>query len=177
MEAGAHAVKTGVGPGSTCTTRVVAGTGVPQITAIYDCAQAAAKRGIPIIADGGIQYSGDIAKAIAAGADAVMIGSPLAAAEEAPGRGYHWGMATSAIGLPRGTRIKVGVSAPMKQILLGPAKRDDGPMNLFGALRLSMACCGARTIADMQRAEIVVAPALPTEGKAVQRAQGVGGTR
>jgi IMP dehydrogenase len=183
MRAGADAVLVGVGPGAACTTRRVLGIGVPQVTAAVDCAAArddyrreTGKR-VPIIVDGGMRVGGDIAKAIAAGADAVMIGSPLAAAEEAPGRGCHWGMATSAIGLPRGTRIKVGVSAPMKQILLGPAKRDDGTMNLFGALRLSMACCGARTIADMQRAEIVVAPALPTEGKAVQRAQGVGGTR
>ncbi|HUU55157.1 MAG TPA: GuaB3 family IMP dehydrogenase-related protein [Armatimonadota bacterium] len=183
MRAGADAVLVGVGPGAACTTRRVLGIGVPQVTAAADCAAArddyrreTGKR-VPVILDGGMRVGGDIAKAIASGADAVMIGSPLAAAEEAPGRGYHWGMATSAIGLPRGTRIKVGTAGPMKQILLGPAKRDDGTMNLFGALRLSMACCGARTLADMQRTEIVVAHALPTEGKAVQRAQGVGGAR
>ena len=105
-----------------------------------------------------------------------MIGSPLAMAEEAPGRGYHWGMATSDQGLPRGTRIHVGVMGPMRQILLGPAKRDDGTMNLCGALRLSMACCGARDLREMQRTQIVVAPALAVEGKAQQRAQGVGGS-
>ena len=132
---------------------------------------------MPIILDGGMRVGGDIAKAIAAGADAVMIGSPLAMAEEAPGRGYHWGMATSHMGLPRGTRIHVGIAGPMKEILLGPARRDDGAMNLFGALRLSMASCGARTLAEMQQTEIVVAPALPSEGKAMQRAQGVGGNR
>jgi IMP dehydrogenase len=119
----------------------------------------------------------DIAKAFAAGADAVMIGSPLAMAEEAPGRGYHWGMATSDPRLPRGTRVHVGIAGPMKEILLGPASKDDGTMNLMGALRLAMACCGAHTIQEMHKAEIVVAPAMPTEGKAQQRAQGVGGTR
>ncbi len=183
MQAGADAVLVGVGPGAACTTRRVLGIGVPQVTAAADCAAArddhfreTGKR-VPIILNGGMRVGGDIAKAIAAGADAVMIGSPLAAAEEAPGRGHHWGMSTSSADLPRGTRIHVGVAGPMKQILLGPAKRDDGSMNLFGALRLSMASCGARTLVEMQKTEIVVAPALPTEGKAVQRAQGVGGTR
>lgn len=183
MQAGADAVLVGVGPGAACTTRRVLGIGVPQVTAAADCAAArddhfreTGKR-VPIILNGGMRVGGDIAKAIAAGADAVMIGSPLAAAEEAPGRGHHWGMSTSSADLPRGTRIRVGVAGPMKQILLGPAKRDDGTMNLFGALRLSMASCGARTLLEMQKTEIVVAPALPTEGKAVQRAQGVGGTR
>lgn len=182
MRAGADGVLVGVGPGAACTTRRVLGIGVPQITAALDCAAArddhereTGKR-VPIILDGGMRVGGDIAKAFAAGADAVMIGSPLAAAAEAPGRGFHWGMATSDLGLPRGTRIRVGIVGPMKQILLGPATREDGTMNLFGALRLAMACCGARTLRDMQRTEIVVAPALPTEGKAQQRAQGVGGT-
>lgn len=183
MRAGADAILVGVGPGAACTTRRVLGIGVPQVTAAVDCAAArdaylreSGKR-VPIVLDGGMRVGGDIAKAIAAGADAVMIGSPLAAAEEAPGKGYHWGMATSALGLPRGTRIKVGIAGPMKQILLGPAKRDDGTMNLFGALRLSMACCGARTLREMQKTEIVVAPALPSEGKSVQKAQGVGGAK
>jgi IMP dehydrogenase len=183
MRAGADAVLVGVGPGAACTTRRVLGIGVPQVTAAVDCAAARddyereSGRRVPVILDGGMRVGGDIAKAVAAGADALMIGSPLAAAEEAPGKGYHWGMATSDIGLPRGTRIHVGVAGPMKQILLGPAKRDDGTMNLFGALRLSMATCGAETLREMQKTEIVVAPALPFEGKAQQRAQGVGGTK
>jgi IMP dehydrogenase len=183
MRAGADAVLVGVGPGAACTTRRVLGIGVPQITAAVDCAaarddyEAATGRRVPVIVDGGMRTGGDISKAFAAGADAVMIGSPLASAEEAPGRGYHWGMATPDPGLPRGTRVQVGVTGPMKQILLGPARRDDGTMNLFGALRLSMASCGAHTIREMQHVEIVVAPAVSTEGKAIQRAQGVGGTR
>jgi len=183
MRAGADAVLVGVGPGAACTTRRVLGVGVPQVTAAADCAAARddyareTGRRVPIILNGGMRVGGDIAKAIAAGADAVMIGSPLAMAEEAPGKGYHWGMSTPDPGLPRGTRIYVGIAGSMKQILLGPAKRDDGTMNLFGALRLSMATCGARTISEMQKVEIVVAPALPFEGKAQQRAQGVGGTR
>ncbi len=183
MRAGADGVLVGVGPGAACTTRRVLGIGVPQVTAAADCAAAredyqreTGKR-VPVILDGGMRVGGDIAKAIAAGADAVMIGSPLAMAEEAPGRGYHWGMATSHMGLPRGTRIHVGIAGPMKEILLGPARRDDGATNLFGALRLSMASCGARTLAEMQRTEIIIAPALSSEGKAIQRAQGVGGNR
>lgn len=183
MRAGADAVLVGVGPGAACTSRRVLGIGVPQITAAVDCAAARDEyaresgRRVPIVLDGGMRVGGDIAKAIAAGADAVMIGSPLATAEEAPGRGYHWGMATPDPGLPRGTRVQVGVTGPLKQILLGPARKDDGTMNLFGALRLSMASCGARTLREMQQTEIVIAPSLPTEGKAQQRAQGVGGSR
>jgi IMP dehydrogenase len=183
MRAGADAVLVGVGPGAACTTRRVLGIGVPQITAAVDCAaarddyEAATGKRVSVIVDGGMRTGGDIAKAFAAGADAVMIGSPLASAEEAPGRGYHWGMATPDPGLPRGTRVRVGTTGPMEQILLGPARRDDGTMNLFGALRLSMASCGAHTIREMQRVEIVVAPAVSTEGKAIQRAQGVGGTK
>jgi IMP dehydrogenase len=183
MRAGADGVLVGVGPGAACTTRRVLGIGVPQVTAAADCAAArddyqreSGKR-VPIILNGGMRVGGDIAKAIAAGADAVMIGSPLAMAEEAPGRGYNWGMSTGHAGLPRGTRIHVGIAGPMKEILLGPARRDDGTMNLFGALRLSMASCGARTLSEMQRTEIIIAPALPSEGKAIQRAQGVGGNR
>ncbi|UCC69592.1 MAG: GuaB3 family IMP dehydrogenase-related protein [Armatimonadota bacterium] len=183
MRAGADGVLVGVGPGAACTTRRVLGIGVPQITAAADCAAArddyereAGKR-VPIILNGGMRVGGDIAKAIAAGADAVMIGSPLATAEEAPGRGYNWGMSTGHAGLPRGTRIHLGIAGSMKEVLLGPARRDDGTMNLFGALRLSMASCGARSLSEMQQTEIIVAPALTSEGKAVQRAQGVGGTR
>ena len=183
MRAGADGVLVGVGPGAACTTRRVLGIGVPQVTAAVDCAAARddyhkeSGRRVAVILDGGMRVGGDVAKAFAAGADAIMIGSPLAMAEEAPGRGYHWGMATPDPGLPRGTRVHVGIAGPMKEILFGPARKDDGTMNLMGALRLAMACCGARTIAEMHEAEIVVAPALPTEGKAQQRAQGVGGTR
>jgi len=183
MRAGADGVLVGVGPGAACTTRRVLGIGVPQVTAAADCAAARddyereSGRRVPIILDGGMRVGGDIAKAFAAGADAVMIGSPLATASEAPGRGYHWGMAAPDPGLPRGTRVHVGVVGTMQEILLGPARRDDGTTNLFGALRLSMASCGARTLREMQQTEIVIAPSLPTEGKAQQRAQGLGGTR
>jgi IMP dehydrogenase len=183
MRAGANAVLVGVGPGAACTSRRVLGIGVPQITAAVDCAAARddyereAGQRVPIILDGGMRVGGDIAKAVAAGADAVMIGSPLAAATEAPGRGYHWGMAAPDPGLPRGTRVRVGTSGSLEEILLGPAHTDDGTMNLFGALRLSLASCGARTLREMQQTEIVIAPSLPTEGKAQQRAQGLGGTK
>lgn len=180
MEAGAAAVLVGVGPGAICTSRRVLGLGVPQITAIADCAAArdeflkrSGKR-IPIVADGGMRNGGDISKAIAAGADALMLGSSIAASSEAPAPGYSWGMATSSSDLPRGTRITTNVIGSLKEILLGPASKDDGTMNLIGALRLSMSCCGARTIAEMQQAELVVAPSLASEGKALQRAQGVG---
>ncbi|MBI2842206.1 MAG: GuaB3 family IMP dehydrogenase-related protein [Armatimonadetes bacterium] len=180
MEAGADAVLSGVGPGAACTTRKVCGIGVPQITATADAAAARddfeARTGkyVPVIADGGMRTGGDIIKAIVAGADAVMIGSPIAATEEAPGKGYHWGMATSHPGLPRGTRVQVGIKGPLEQILFGPARTDDGTMNFIGALKLAMSYCGARTIKDMQKAELVVAPSLPTEGKTAQRAQAVG---
>lgn len=180
MEAGAAGVLVGIGPGAICTTRKVLGVGVPQITATADCAAARddylARTGryVPIITDGGLRNGGDIAKAIAAGADAVMLGSTIAAAQEAPAPGYSWGMATSAGDLPRGTRIKVGVSGTLREILFGPAHRDDGAMNLVGALKLSMASLGARNLKEMQQAEMMIAPSLPSEGKALQRAQGVG---
>lgn len=180
MDAGAAGVLVGVGPGHICTSRKVLGIGVPQITATADCAAARddyfAKSGryVPVITDGGIRNGGDIAKAIAAGADAVMLGSTIAAAAEAPAPGYSWGMATSSADLPRGTRIKVGVSGTLEEILLGPAHRDDGTMNLVGALRLAMGSLGAHNIREMQQAEIAIAPSLPTEGKSLQRAQGVG---
>ena len=180
LEAGAAAILSGVGPGAACTTRKVCGVGVPQITATADAAAARddyeAKTGkyVPIIADGGMRTGGDIVKAIVAGADAVMIGSPIAATEEAPGKGFHWGMATSSPGLPRGTRVQVGVKAKLEQVLFGPAKLDDGTMNFIGALKLAMSYCGARTIKEMQKAELIIAPSLPTEGKTMQRAQGVG---
>jgi len=180
MEAGADAVLSGVGPGAACTTRKVCGIGVPQITATADAAAARddfeARTGkyVPVICDGGMRTGGDIVKAIASGADAVMIGCPIAATAEAPGKGYHWGMATSHPGLPRGTRVEVGVKCTLEELLYGPARTDDGTMNLVGALRLAMSYCGARTIKDMQKAELVVAPSISTEGKTVQRTQGVG---
>lgn len=180
MKAGADAILVGVGPGAACTTRRVCGIGVPQITAVADSAAArddfysgTGKR-VTIIADGGMRTGGDIVKAIVAGADAVMIGSPIAASAEAPGKGYHWGMATSHAGLPRGTRIKVGQLGSLEQILYGPAKSDDGTMNFITALKVAMGYCGKRTIPDMQTADMVVAPAIPSEGKAHQRAQKVG---
>lgn len=180
MEAGADAVLVGIGPGAACTTRRVCGIGVPQVTAVADSAAArddyysrTGKR-VTIIADGGMRTGGDIVKAIVAGADAVMIGSPIAGSEEAPGKGWHWGMATAHQGLPRGTRIKVGAQAPLEQILYGPARSDDGTMNFITALKVAMGYCGKRSIAEMQSAELVVAPSIPTEGKAAQRAQKVG---
>jgi IMP dehydrogenase len=180
MQAGAAGVLVGVGPGHICTSRKVLGIGVPQITATADCAHARddyfaqSGRYVPIITDGGIRNGGDIAKAIAAGADAVMLGSTIAAAAEAPAPGYSWGMATSSADLPRGTRIKVGISGTLREILLGPAHRDDGTMNLVGALRLSMGSLGAHNVKEMQQVEMMIAPSLPTEGKSLQRAQGVG---
>lgn len=180
MEAGASAVLIGVGPGAICTTRRVLGLGVPQVTAIADCAAARdayfAKTGryVPVIGDGGMRTGGDVSKAIACGADAVMLGSSIAAAAEAPAPGCSWGMATSSADLPRGTRIKTEIMGTLREILLGPAHKDDGTMNLVGALRLAMESCGARNLREMQQAEMVIAPSLATEGKALQRQQGVG---
>src|SRR5919109_646931 len=180
MRTGAVGVLVGVGPGAACTTRGVLGVGVPQATAIADASAARMQnlhetgRYVHVIADGGMRTGGDIAKAIACGADAVMIGSPLSPAHEAPGRGYHWGMATFHPDLPRGTRVRTSPLGTLKEILLGPAPVNDGSMNLFGALRTSMATCGYQTVKEFQKAEVMVAPALKTEGKALQRSQGVG---
>jgi IMP dehydrogenase len=174
MEQGAAAVFVGVGPGAACTTREVLGIGVPQVTAISDVAAARdaffaeTGRWVPVVADGGMKKGGDIAKAIAAGADAVMLGTPLARAEEAPGRGANWGMAAPSPVLPRGTRIKVGTIGPMERILFGPSHVADGTENLMGALRQSMAALGARSIREMQGVEMVYAPSVATEGKSWQ---------
>jgi IMP dehydrogenase len=180
MRTGAIGVLVGVGPGNACTTRGVLGVGVPQATAIADAAGARMRHldetgvYVQVIADGGMSKGGDIAKAIACGADAVMIGSPLAAAHEAPGRGYHWGMATFHPTLPRGARVKVGALGTLKEIVSGPAHENDGRLNLFGALKTSMATCGYETVKEFQKAEVMIAPALQTEGKALQRSQQVG---
>jgi IMP dehydrogenase len=180
MRTGAVGVLVGVGPGHACTTRGVLGIGVPQATAIADAAAARVQnvletgRYCHVIADGGMRTGGDVSKAIALGADAVMIGSPLAAASEAPGRGYHWGMATFHPELPRGTRVKAGVKGTLKEVLLGPAHENDGTLNLFGALRASMATCGYESLGSFQKAEVMVAPSLMTEGKKLQKEQDVG---
>jgi IMP dehydrogenase len=174
MEQGAAAIFVGVGPGAACTTREVLGIGIPQVTAICDVVAARDQylaetaRYVPVVADGGMKRGGDIAKAIAAGADAVMLGSPLARAAEAPGTGTNWGMAAPSPVLPRGTRIKVGTAGSLDQILNGPSHVTDGTQNLMGALRQSMAALGARTIADMHDVEIVYAPSVVTEGKSWQ---------
>ncbi|HJN36740.1 MAG: GuaB3 family IMP dehydrogenase-related protein [Prochlorococcus sp.] len=180
MRAGAAAVMVGIGPGAACTSRGVLGVGIPQATAVADCAAARddfkgeSGRYVPIVADGGIVTGGDICKCIACGADAVMIGSPIARADEAPGRGFHWGMATPSPVLPRGTRISVGKTGSLERILRGPARLDDGTHNLLGALKTSMGTLGARTIKEMQQVEVVVAPSLLTEGKVYQKAQQLG---
>jgi IMP dehydrogenase len=177
MEQGAAAVFVGVGPGAACTTREVLGIGVPQVTAISDVAAARdawfAESGqyVRVVADGGMRRGGELAKAIAAGADALMIGSPLARAEEAPGRGTNWGMAAPSPTLPRGTRIRVGTVGSLERILFGPAHVTDGSENLIGALRQSMAALGARTIGEMQQVEMVYAPSVQTEGKSWQRSR------
>ncbi|MAV10807.1 MAG: GuaB3 family IMP dehydrogenase-related protein [Synechococcus sp. MED850] len=180
MRAGAAGVLVGIGPGAACTSRGVLGVGIPQATAVADCAAARddyereTGRYVPIVADGGIVTGGDICKCIACGADAVMIGSPIARAEEAPGRGFHWGMATPSPVLPRGTRINVGKTGSLERILKGPALLDDGTHNLLGALKTSMGTLGARTMREMQQVEVVVAPSLLTEGKVYQKAQQLG---
>ncbi len=180
MEAGIDALLVGIGPGAACTSRGVLGIGMPQVTATADCAAARdfylkkSRRYVPIITDGGMSNGGDICKAIASGADAVMIGSAFARAKEAPGKGYHWGMATSHENLPRGTRIRVGISGTIEQILLGPAVLDDGSQNLVGALKTSMGSLGVKNVAEMQLTPIIIAPSIRTEGKIFQAAQNVG---
>ena len=180
MRAGAIGVLVGVGPGHACTSRRVLGIGVPQATAIADAAAARTRyleetgKYAHIIADGGMRTGGDLAKAIACGADACMIGSPLARAAEAPGRGFHWGMATFHADLPRGTRVKGGIAGTLEEILLGPAHQNDGTLNLLGGLRTSMSTTGYENLKAFQKAEVMVAPALQTEGKTLQNAQGVG---
>jgi IMP dehydrogenase len=180
MRTGAAGVLVGVGPGAACTTRGVLGVGVPQATAIADAAAARAQHLLDtgvycnVIADGGMRTGGDIAKAIACGADAVMIGSPLARAFDAPGRGYHWGMATFHPTLPRGARVKVELIGSLEEILVGPARENDGTLNLMGALRTAMATTGYENIHEFQRAEIALAPSIKTEGKSLQQAQRIG---
>ncbi len=180
MEIGADGLLVGIGPGAACTTRGVLGIGVPQITSTVDCAAARdhyfKRKGkyVSIITDGGMRIGGEICKAFAAGGDAVMVGSAFARAHEAPGRGYHWGMATSHANLPRGTRIRVGTSGSVKEILFGPAKVDDGSQNLVGALRTSMGSLGAKNIKEMHDVEMIIAPSIQTEGKVFQVGQRVG---
>jgi len=180
METGADAMLIGVGPGAACTTRGVLGIGVPQVTATADAAAARdfyykqTGRYVSVITDGGMSVGGDICKAFASGADAVMVGSSFSRAEEAPGKGYHWGMAMPHAALPRGTKIKTHVAGTLKQILFGPAELDDGSQNLVGALKTSMGNCGARNIREMQMTELIIAPAIKTEGKIFQQFQRVG---
>ena len=180
MRTGAVGILVGVGPGAACTTRGVLGVGVPQATAIADAAGARIRyldetgRYVHVIADGGMRTGGDVSKAIACGADAVMIGSPLASAAESPGRGSHWGMATFHPTLPRGARVKVGNLGTLQEILVGPAHENDGRRNLFGGLQMSMATTGYADVKEFQKAEVMIAPSLQTEGKSLQRAQHVG---
>ncbi|MBA7672666.1 putative oxidoreductase [subsurface metagenome] len=177
MRTGISAVLVGVGPGAACTTREVLGVGVPQVTATIDCAAARDQycretgRYVPIITDGGFRRGGDVCKALAAGADAVMLGSIFAQSREAPGLGYHWGMAHPHPALPRGTRIKVGTTGTLEHILFGPTSVTDGSQNIVGAIRTAMGVCGATTIREMHQAEMVIAPAITTEGKSWQKAQ------
>lgn len=183
MATGVDGILVGVGPGAACTTRGVLGIGVPQVTATADVAAArndhrrTGGKPVTVITDGGMRVGGDVTKALASGADGVMIGSVFASAEEAPGRGHHWGMATPDPNLPRGTRIKVGTRATLKELLVGPARVDDGSQNLVGAIKSAMGVCGARTITEFQETEMVVAPAILTEGKLFQQAQQVGMAR
>lgn len=180
MEAGPDAVIIGIGPGAACTSRGVLGIGVPQVTATVDGAAARDEfykrtgKYVPIITDGGMNVGGDICKAFASGADAVIVGSAFAKAKEAPGGGFHWGMATPHANLPRGTRVKVGTTGSLEEILFGPAHLDDGSQNLIGALRTCMGSIGAANLKELQRAELVIAPAIKTEGKIFQAAQKIG---
>ncbi|MFH1416184.1 MAG: GuaB3 family IMP dehydrogenase-related protein [Elusimicrobiota bacterium] len=181
MEVGASAILIGVGPGAACTTRGVLGLGVPQVTATKDCAAARddyfkkSGRYVAVITDGGMTQGADICKAFAAGADQIMVGSTFAKAKEAPGKGYHWGMALPHPYLPRGTRVWVGIMGSLEEILYGPAKTDDGTQNFVGALRLCMSCCGAKNIKEFhEQAELIIAPGIKTEGKLYQKAQKLG---
>lgn len=180
MRAGAAAVLIGIGPGAACTTRGVLGLGVPQVTAVVDGAWARdlhykqTGKYVPVIADGGMSVGGDVCKALAAGGDAVVVGSAFAQAKEAPGRGYHWGMATPHANLPRGTRIRVSTTGTLEEILLGPARLDDGSQNLVGAIKTCMGSVGARTLQEFQMTEMVIAPAIKSEGKIFQRTQHIG---
>lgn len=177
MRTGIGGILVGVGPGAACTTREVLGIGIPQVTATMDCAAARETyvketgRYVVVITDGGIRIGSDFCKCFASGADAVMLGSPLAKTKEAPGRGYHWGMAHSHPELPRGTRVRVGANLPLEQLLFGPTSMTDGTENFIGALRTAMGVCGALTIRDMHKAKMVIAPAIKTEGKFFQATQ------
>ncbi|MBE9506301.1 MAG: GuaB3 family IMP dehydrogenase-related protein [Chloroflexi bacterium] len=178
MRTGVDAILVGVGPGAACTSREVLGIGVPQVSATSECAAAREThfketgRYVSLITDGGIRLGSDLCKSFASGADAVMIGSPLAQAKGAPGRGFHWGMSHPHPALPRGTRVKVGSTATLEQIIFGPSSVTDGTQNLVGALRTSMGLCGAKTIREMQHTRMIVAPAIKTEGKYLQMTQG-----